>query len=234
MKKALVFLGLLISSYSFSQATNGMSGLIHIPSARMLDDGQLVLGAAYIPKPYFQRYGRNENPGLNTYLTYGILPFVEVMFRYTHELNMPVNTKTLYFPDRMLGLRVRVIDEKKYLPAVVIGFQDPSSLLGTAPGATNYAASYIVFSKYLKLNFGDIDFSMGYAKDFFDLRFKDIDGLFGGFEFKPAFSKNISLNIENNSKGYNAGIKLNYFSSFNVVLGFWSLEKPTFSFNYFL
>ena len=81
----------------------------------MLEDGQLVLGAAYIPKPYFQRYGRRNNPGLNTYITYGILPFVEVMFRFTHELNMPVNTTTRYFPDRMLTIRARLLNEKKYL-----------------------------------------------------------------------------------------------------------------------
>ena len=83
MKKLLVLLIVIISNYSFSQSVTGTSGLIHIPSARMLDDGQLVLGAAFIPKPYFRSYLMRLNPGLNTYITYGILPFVEVMFRYT-------------------------------------------------------------------------------------------------------------------------------------------------------
>lgn len=172
MKKILLLLVFAISFKGFSQATNGMSGLIHIPSARMLEDGQLVLGAAYIPKPYFQRYGRNENPGLNTYITYGILPFVEVMFRYSHELNMPVNVETRYFPDRMLGIRARILEEKKLIPALVIGFQDPSSLFGTSEEATNYASSYLVFSKYLNFDFGNFDFTLGYSQDFFDLRFK--------------------------------------------------------------
>lgn len=234
MRKILLLIILTIPWKGTSQATSGMSGLIHVPSARMLDDGQLVLGAAYIPKPYFFRYGRNVNPGLNTYITYGILPFIEIMFRYTHELNLPVNPQTKYFPDRMLGFRVRIIKEKKYLPAVVIGFHDPSSLIGTIPAATNYATSYFVFSKKLMFDFGLLDFTFGYSKDFFDLRYKDFEGLFGGFEFKPTFSKNISLNIENNSKGYNIGIKLNTFTRFNLMFGLWRLEKPTFSFNYML
>ncbi len=232
MRKILLLIILLISWKGFSQSTNGMSGLIHIPSARMLEDGQLVLGAAYIPKPYFFRYGRNENPGLNTYITYGILPFLEIMFRYTHELNLPVNPQTKYFPDRMLGFRGGIIKEKKYLPAVVIGFHDPSSLIGTADGATNYAASYFVLSKVLKSDLGKFDFSIGYAQDFFDLRFKDIEGLFGGVSFTPKLYDKINFIIENNSKGINTGIKMIFLSRFNLMLGLWNLDKPTFSFNY--
>ena len=232
MRKILLIIIIIISWKGFSQATNGMSGLIHIPSARMLEDGQLVLGAAYIPKPYFFRYGRNNNPGINTYITYGILPFVELMFRYTHELNLPVNIQTRYFPDRMFGLRLRVFKEKKHIPAIVLGFQDPSSLLGTADGATNYAASYFVLSKILKSDLGNFDFSLGYAQDFFNLRFKDIEGLFGGVSFTPIFFDKISFSIEHNSKGINTGIGLIGFSKFNLMLGVWNLDKPTFSFNY--
>ena len=33
-----------------------------------------MIGAAFIPKPYFQRYERRLNPGLNTYVTYADRP----------------------------------------------------------------------------------------------------------------------------------------------------------------
>ena len=233
MKKLSLFFFLIISGYSYSQSVTGTSGLIHIPSARMLDDGQLVLGAAYIPKPYFQRYGRNENPGLNTYLTYGILPFVEIMFRYTHELNMPVNMETRYFPDRMLTIRARLFSEKKYLPTIVIGLQDMSAYLGnTCEVCSNYSATYIVLSKYLKLDFGELDFTMGYAKDIFDLRYKDYDGIFGGLSFTPNFYKKFSLSLEHNSKVFNSGLRFSPIKAFNFMIGAWDLNKPTFSFNY--
>ena len=233
MRKILLLLVLAISCKVFSQATNGMSGLIHIPSARMLEDGQLVIGAAYIPKPYFQRYGRRLNPGLNTYITYGILPFIEIMFRYTHELNMRVNTTTKYFPDRMLGFRARLLSEKKYLPALVLGLQDASAITGdTCLVCTNYSATYFVGSKKIKTEFGDFDLSLGYAFDFLELKSKDYEGVFGGISFSPNFYKNASILFEHNSKGFNSGIRLEAYSRFNLMFGFWNLDKPTFSFNY--
>jgi len=238
MRKIILLIILIISCKGFSQSTNGMSGLIHIPSARMLDDGQLVLGVAYIPKPYFFGTGginRNKfiNPGLNTYITYGILPFIEVMFRYTHELNMPVNNSTRYFPDRMLGLRIRLFKEKIFLPAIVLGLQDASAILGdTCLACTNYSATYFVGSKNFKTEFGDFDLSLGYAFDFLELKSKDYEGVFGGISFNPNFYKSASILFEHNSKGINTGISLTVFSRFNLMFGLWNLDKPTFSFNY--
>ncbi|MEK9612657.1 MAG: YjbH domain-containing protein, partial [Flavobacteriaceae bacterium] len=114
--KKLFVLCVLFSMFaSQGQSVVGTSGLIHVPSARMLEDKQFALGAAFIPTPYFYRYKRNFNNGLNTYVTFGILPFVEIMFRYTHELNVPVNMATKNFPDRMLGFRLRILNETKKL-----------------------------------------------------------------------------------------------------------------------
>lgn len=233
MKKLVVIVFLVVSGVVSGQSVTGTSGLIHIPSARMLEDGQLVLGAAYIPKPYFQRYNRRINPGLNTYITYGILPFVEVMFRYTHELNTPVNVETLYFPDRMLGFRARLLKEKKYIPAIVLGLQDASALFGeTCLSCSNYSATYFVGSKSLKTGLGDFDFSIGYAFDFLELKSKDYMGVFGGISFSPNIYKNASILFEHNSKGINTGINMIVLSRFSLMLGLWNLDKPTFSFNY--
>ena len=233
MRKLVVIVFLVVSGVVAGQSVTGTSGLIHIPSARMLEDGQLVLGAAYIPKPYFQRYERRLNPGLNTYITYGILPFVEVMFRYTHELNMPVNVQTQYFPDRMLGFRARLLNEKKYLPAIVLGLQDASAIFGdTCLGCNNYTSTYFVSSKIFKIDFGDFDLSVGYAFDLLELEAKDFKGIFGGISFSPNFYDNASILLEHNSKGINTGISLTAFSRFNLMFGFWDLSKPTFSFNY--
>ena len=233
MRKFVVIVFLVVSGVVSAQSVTGTSGLIHIPSARMLEDGQLVLGAAYIPKPYFQRYERRLNPGLNTYITYGILPFVEVMFRYTHELNTPVNVETQYFPDRMLGFRARLLTEKKYLPAIVLGLQDASAIIGdTCLGCSNYSATYFVGSKNFKTDFGNFDLSLGYAFDFLELKSKDYKGVFGGISFSPNLYKNASILVEHNSKGINTGINTIVLSRFNLMLGLWNLDKPTFSFNY--
>jgi hypothetical protein len=232
MTKLVVITFLLVSGVVSAQSVTGTSGLIHIPSARMLEDGQLVLGAAYIPKPYFQRYDRRINPGLNTYITLGFFPFLEVMFRYTHELNVPVNPETGYFPDRMLGFRARLLNEKKYLPALVLGLQDASALIaGTCLGCSNYSATYFVSSKNFKFDFGDFDISIGYAFDFLELSSKDFKEFFGGITFTPNFYQKISFSFEHDSSVVNSGIKWNPFKPIFLMIGVWDLSKPTFSLN---
>ena len=233
MRKLVIIVFLVVSGVVSAQSVTGTSGLIHIPSARMLEDGQLVLGAAYIPKPYFYRYEKGMNPGVNTYITYGILPFVEVMFRYTHELNLKVNPQTSYFPDRMFSLRVRLLGEKKHLPAIVFGAHDSSQLAGriTSTGP-KYTAFYLVSSKMFKSSFGDFDVSVGYAFDFLDIKTESYKGLFSGITYTPFFLKNLSIKFENDSRGFNSGVVLNVFNKINFMLGVWNLDKPTFSFNY--
>ena len=233
MKKLILIVLLLIGGVVSGQSVTGTSGLIHIPSARMLEDGQLVIGAAFIPKPYFQRYERRLNPGLNTYVTYALFPFMEVMFRYTHELNVPVSFETSYFPDRMFGFRARLLKEKKYLPALVLGLQDASAIFGeTCLGCSNYSATYFVGSKNFRTGFGNFDLSIGYAFDFKELKARDYKGVFGGVSFTSSFYDDLSILFEHNSKGINTGFKLNLISKFNLMFGFWNLDKPTFAFNY--
>lgn len=239
MRKLVVIVFLLVSGVVSGQSVTGTSGLIHIPSARMLEDGQLVLGTAYIPKPYFRSTASfdwvsesppRRNSGLNTYITYGILPFIELMFRYSHELNMKVNTETEYFPDRMFSVRVRIINETKNLPSIVFGLQD----MGTLLGGTNswFSANYIVGSKRISTSFGNLDTTFGFAFDFLDTKTRDYKGIFGGISYTPSFYNKISINFEHNSNGINTGFRLNAFSRFNILLGIWNLDKPTFSFNY--
>ena len=237
MKKLIVIVFLVLSGVVSAQSVTGTSGLIHIPSARMLEDGQLVLGAGFIPKPYFYRWGVNENPGLTSYITYQILPFVELMFRYTHELNKPVWNPNgdHYFPDRMFSIRFKLVEEKKYIPAVVFGAHDFSKLTGlSSPSSLNsmYAATYLVTSKKIDFKHFSIDTSLGYAFDLLDLETKDYRGIFYGFELKSLSFDFITLIIENNSKNLNTGIRISPLKMVNMMVGLWDLKKPTFSFNY--
>ena len=237
MKKLIVIVFLVVSGLVSAQSVTGTSGLIHIPSARMLEDGQLVIGAAYIPKPYFFRWGVNENPGLTTYITYQILPFVELMFRYTHELNrLFLNPNGLdYFPDRMFSIRFKLLDEKKYIPAIVLGAHDFSKLTGLSSQASvnsMYSATYFVTSKKIDFKGFIIDTSLGYAFDFLNLETKDYRGIFYGIELKNNNYDFISLIIENNSKNFNTGFRLSPFRILNIMVGLWDFKKPTFSFNY--
>lgn len=235
MKKGLIIILFLLPSLGNSQATNGMSGLIHIPTARMFNDGDLIIGASYIPKGFHPRtYGRERgssiNPGLNTYISYGILPFVEIMFRYSHELNMRVNPITQYFPDRMLGLRVRILNERKQIPALVIGLQDISALIGnTCLRCTNYSALYSVLSKNFHTSFGELEFTAGSTFDLFDLKSKDLNGPFFGMSYSPFYFEDSELMFEYDSKYINLGFRYEIFNRVTLMYGLRDLRKSTFS-----
>jgi len=247
MKKLVVIVFLVVSGFVSGQSVTGTSGLIHIPSARMLEDGQLVIGAAYIPKPYFTYVNRGgylggqlrNNPGLNTYITYQILPFAEIMFRYTHELNMPVTVENKYFPDRMLSARIRVLNEKKKIPSLVFGFHDFGaiiipfdrrvSVMFEGSINNNFSSSYMVISKLFRKSFLEFDLSVGYGSDFFKIGTSSFNGIFGGLQINAL---KFSLIIEYDSQYFHTGIKWRQLNSINLMFGLWDLNKPTFSFNY--
>ncbi len=53
MKKLILIVLLLVGGVASGQSVTGTSGLIHIPSARMLEDGQLVFGGSFYSETLF-------------------------------------------------------------------------------------------------------------------------------------------------------------------------------------
>lgn len=239
MRKLVVIVFLVIGGMVSGQSVTGTSGLIQIPSARMLEDGQLVLGAAYIPNGIYHRtYGPDKfktgiNPGLNTYVTYGLLPFFEIMFRYSHELNLPVSPETEYFPDRMFSARLRVLNETKNLPSIVFGIHDLSQYISEVTGYPNFSANYIVVSKFFNVsNNLNIDLNFGYAFDISKFTSIAYRGFFGGIKIKHNSFNKLSLSAEYDSKKFIFGAKLKLFNNLEIMGGIWDFDKPTFAFNY--
>lgn len=235
----IILIIIIFQKAIYSQSIQGTSGLINLPTARMLEDKKLVIGAAFIPKNIFQRYNRKFNPGLNTYVTYAILPYTEVMFRYTHELNTPIRPPTInqygYFPDRMFSIRFRVLGETKVLPSIVFGFHDLSSILNkTVSAATNYNASYIVFSKKINLKLIHFDFSSGYAYKLGEFKNYEYAGFFIGSDVQFSKYKNLNFYFEYDSKYPNIGFNINLINKFVLRYGLINLSNPTISFNYIL
>ena len=239
MRKLVVIVFLLVSGVVSGQSVTGTSGLIHIPSARMLEDGQLVLGAAYIPNGIYHRtYGPDKfkvgiNPGLNTYVSYGLLPFFEIMFRYSHELNLPVTPETEYFPDRMFSARLRVLNETKNLPSIVFGVHDLSQYISLASLNPNFFTNYIVSSKLFSISDNlNIEIDFGYAFDISKYTSIAYRGFFGGIKIKHNSFNKLSLSAEHNSKKFIFGAKLKLLNNLEIMGGIWDFDKPTFAFNY--
>jgi hypothetical protein len=141
--------------YPFDRATNwGGTGLMEIPTARVLEDGVIRLGAAQaLPLRW---YGGGM----------GIFPGLEFTGRLTDITNISVQypTDISSYKDKAFDIKYQVIPESKWLPALAIGYND---LFGTQL----FEAQYIVLSKQIY----PLDFTLGYGS-------KRLDGIFGGIE----------------------------------------------------
>ena len=121
-------------TYSFNNF--GSSGVIDMPSATMLPDGNLVLNASY------QLDTQHYN------LTFQALPWLETSFRYS-GLTHSVPGYPLYW-DRSFEAKARLMEESDIMPTLSVGIND---LVGTGI----YSGEYIVATK----NFGNVEATLG-------------------------------------------------------------------------
>lgn len=114
----------------------GGIGLIETRNARFRPDGTLEAGAAIRHQRRFW------------FVNFQALPFLETTFRLTERLN--ATTGEGMTTDRAFDLKLRLLEENDWRPALALGLQD---LIGTGL----YAGEYLVASKRL----GDFDLSLG-------------------------------------------------------------------------
>jgi hypothetical protein len=181
---AAALLLLLGQPRAFGQAAlNGQSGLINMPDGRVAPDGTLRLGLSYVD-PYFSGWG-----------SVSLLPFLEVYGRYTQIDGVTAfegtGNEDAYgdYKDKEAGIKLRLLDEREFLPSLSIGAQD---FFGTGI----FDAQFVALSKRI----GDFDFTLGYGGD-------RIDGLFGGLRFTPRSFPSLSLVAEYDAYDYSRDLK---------------------------
>ena len=114
----------------------GGVGLIESRNARLREDGTLEAGAALRRQRRFY------------FLSFQALPFLETTFRLSERLNGTTGSGTT--TDRAFDLKLRLLEESDWTPALAVGLQD---VIGTGI----YAGEYLVASK----RWHDFDFSLG-------------------------------------------------------------------------
>ena len=137
----------------FNNAANWLgTGLLEIPTARILDDGVIRVSVAQA-LPY-RWYGGGM----------GVFPGFELTGRLTNITNIPTRLGPDYGSnkDKAFDIKYQVIPESKWLPAVALGYHD---LFGTQL----FEAQFIVLSRQVF----PFDFTLGYGT-------KRLDGLFAG------------------------------------------------------
>lgn len=123
----------------------GNVGLMQTPTARMRAEGEFGLGVSTV-RPYNQ-----------VHFFLQPLPWLEGSVRYTDVTNEfyssdPSFSGTQHYKDKSADLKVRLLDEGQYWPAVAVGLQDI--------GGTGLFSSEYFVGNY---HWYDLDFSFGLA-----------------------------------------------------------------------
>jgi hypothetical protein len=199
----LILLIFLFHLNSNSQSIEGTTGLLKIPSAEMQTDGTFILGANYLPDAITpEPFDYNTE---NYYFNITFLPFIEFTFRST-VLKWDENTNQ----DRSFGLRLRLLKESKILPSIVIGGND---LYSSSPGMGSkyYNSLYGVATKQFILKNNRIGFTIGYGNG--GVRGENLNGIFGGISFAPAFLPSMRLMVDYDAEVVSAGAEMLFFKN---------------------
>ncbi len=135
----------LAASFDAAYSTTndyGDVGLLQTPTARMRADGEFGVGISAV-KPYNQ-----------VHLFLQTLPWLETALRYTAVTDRRYGAESFSgnqsYKDKSADLKVRLLNEGTYWPAIALGIQD----LG---GTGVFSSEYLVSS----LHYYDFDFSAG-------------------------------------------------------------------------
>ena len=213
-----------------AQSITGIPGYIRIPTARFYKDGNLFFGTSFLPKNYLS-YTKYNNDAITYYAGLTFLPFLEINFRLTRQLNLPDNCN--HTADRMPSIRLRIINEKKFIPSIVIGVHDFISSLEKGV-AKHFGATYIVVTKSFCLERVSLNLetSIGYGTDWLNSANNEFVGIFGGFAVNWNKISWITLMFDYDGEIPNAGLKLVCFKHLHLMAGLLNFNSLTGSISY--
>lgn len=171
------------SVFAATPSVQGQSGYVNMPSALVEPDGTMTFGYGY------------DRPYGSFWVSATPLPFLQMTGRYVSISGIPgfSNNRDEYggnygrFKDKVIDAKLRLWQEKDWLPSVAIGKTD---LLGTEL----FSGSYVVATK----SFGqarNIEASLGFGRG-------RIDGVFAGLRWAPLSTPGWALVAEYDANEY--------------------------------
>lgn len=217
-----------------AQLTNGVTGLLHMPSADMQRDGTLMIGGNFLNRhnlPNQRWWGYDSyNYFLNvTFFGRLEIAYVCTLFKGKQENSFwpEVTWGKFVNQDRHFAGRFQVLKEGewwKHMPAVVLGVSDPTTgglfeytdwaVKGSSNGFFN--RMYLAMTKHFDVRVGELGVHAAWLYN----RRTDypLNGPAVGVNFKPAFHKELNLIAEYDSKTVNVGFTYSMWSDhFNLL-----------------
>ncbi len=174
----------------------GTTGQLAIPTADMQENGRFMVGGNYLPEAMTPaRFDYNTG---NYFVNVTFLPFLELTYRCTLIKGYDDwKEERNWQQDRSLSGRLRVLKEGRYLPALVLGTNDPV-------GTTLFSSAYGVVTKTFTAGGHTLAATAGWYVPLKDTN-NVHDGPFAGLRYAPAFCKPLSVMAEYDSQGVNVG-----------------------------
>lgn len=124
-----------------SLTTYGTPGLIEMPTAEVMNDGELAVTASAF------------GPNFRYTAAFQVLPRVYGSFRYSKISNIGPSTARLGGDtfDRSFDIHFQMLDETKYRPAVAVGLRD---FLGTGILSSEYVVATKSFGSNIEVTGG--------------------------------------------------------------------------------
>ncbi len=208
-------------SFLHSQNLEGLSGLFYIPTADLGKDRVVTAGASIVDKKLVSFSGYKVD-AVAPYISVIFLPFVEISIRITHLFDSQIITQGL--GDRTISTRVKLLNENKYLPSLLVGIHDLLAIYG-GTGAIHNNASYLVVSKHINLNsfINDIGIHSGYGTKIFKANNYNFDGFFWGVSIQ--LFKLSELMFEYDAMYFNTGMRLTLLDKIKLLAGLIGMKK---------
>ncbi len=199
-----------VQAQGLGVASLGATGGLTIPSAYVLESGDLALSAGNYQAPRLGTFSHRHNYSLGI----GLLPRVELFGRFADYQNprlTPPGGPDINGPrDISANVKWQLPIDLRGLPKLAVGATDISG------GAVFFSSKYAVASD----EYGPLRWSLGYAKGKPPQRravgAKVLDGVFGGAEFKLGSSRATVL-AETDGTQRHAGLR--YYSEVLPWLG---------------
>lgn len=217
MRKAMGWLVLLLVMdihNLHAQQYTGMHGLLHVPSAEMDTVACLRIGVQSLPKEMmpddiYLRIDGQKYASSNWYISATPLKWLEVGYSFTlmkFHKNLDSKSKDIgfYSKDRYFSVRLRPLNESRYLPSIVIGGND---VLGQRDGRSHsfyFRNFYVAATKHLSVPFGEFGGHLAYRRwvKAYNNRW---NGIVGGITFRPLVYNPLRFVTEYDGSGFNIG-----------------------------
>ncbi|MGR3812143.1 YjbH domain-containing protein [Jiulongibacter sp. NS-SX5] len=220
---------------------SGKQGLIYIPDAEKVTDGTWTVGYNYNPINYSLRKNQIWSEQI-LYTDLALLPGLNLTFILLQGRENGKRVKKEALGDRQLDLRLQLIKEKRYRPAMALIMSSPFTIDAALQTHVLVATKSITHKKWeasLTAGFGspyyfyrdEDNLNNGNIFSNFELQKKSEDrygnnyltGLFGGI--KVGYADHIHLMMEWDGQKMNTGLHALFFKRINLQVSVLNFDQ---------